>query len=215
MKRAILTLVAAVALGAPAASADSRIVLESAEKKYAAASLEALSLDFPVGKLHIEGTDGNEITVKLLVHCKRSEWKCEEMADQVALDARTRGSRIDIDVQGHSLFDTDDFWVEGELRVPRRMRINVEMPVGEVEISGMASDVDLRVKVGEVTLDLPEDAISRVEAGVTIGEASLHNSEGRQQVEGLFANKLRWLEGRGRARVNVELGIGELSMRLY
>jgi hypothetical protein len=215
MKRPVLTLVLAASLCAIAAPVHAKTILESTEKTYPGAALQALHVNFTVGKLRVEGTDAKDVTVRLLVHCKGGRSKCDELTRDVTLDAHTRGDRLDLDIEGHSLFDSDDYWIEGVIELPRRMRLDIEMPVGEVEIDGMANDVDLRLKVGEVMLGMSEDAVSRIEAGVTIGEASLDKSDGRQQVEGLFTSKLRWNEGKGRARVNVELGVGELNMRLY
>lgn len=215
MKRWLLVLVASAGLGAAAAPAEAKAVLESSQKTYPAASVRTLNLEFTVGALRVRGTDGDEVSVRLLVHCKRDNDRCADFAEDVRLDTRTRGDRMDISVEGHAGFRGDDYWVEGLIEVPSRMRLDIEMPVGEVSVRGMESDVELRLKVGEVTVEMPEAAVANVDAGVTIGEATLDRRGGHQQVEGPFAGKLRWRDGRGTARVRVDLGVGELSMRLY
>jgi hypothetical protein len=207
----LLIAVAALALVAPASA---KTVLESKAKTYSAKSLSSMRLDFTVGKLEIEGTAGNEVVVQLFVHCKRSNDRCEDLADDLRLDARTRGDRLYIEIDGHSLFDADDYWVEGVIRVPARLNLDIEMPVGEAHVRGMKSDVDLRLKVGEATIDMDEAHVSRVSAGVTIGEATIDKRDGREHVEGLFGRKIRWIDGKGKARVDLHIGVGEASVVL-
>lgn len=219
MKRLLPILLAALAVAVPAYAHDDdhgrdRIVLESEAKTYPAKSIHAVRVDFTVGELNIEGTRGDEVVVKLYVHCKRESDKCDEMARDLTLDARSRGDRMDITVEGHSLFDSDDYWVEAIIQVPARVSLDIEMPVGEVSIRDVESDVDLRLKVGEATIEMREEKVGRVSAGITIGEATIDARSGREQVEGLFGRRVRWAEGRGPARVDVHVGIGEASVRL-
>jgi len=215
MKRWIPVLIATLVVAAPAvAMARSRTVLESGTKTYPAKSVKQVAVDFTVGELNIEGTDGDEVVVKLYVHCKHDNDRCEELADELRLDARTRGDRMDIQVDGHSVFDSDDYWVEGVIQVPARVSLDIEMPVGEVHITNVKSDVDLRLKVGEATVEMREEHVGRVSAGITIGEAEIDARGGREQVEGLFGRRVRWTEGRGPARVDVHVGVGEANVRL-
>lgn len=215
MKRLFPVLLAMLAVAAPAlAHAASRTVLESEAKTYPAKSIKQVAIDFTVGELNIEGTDGDQVVVKLLVHCKHNNDRCEELADELRLDARTRGDRMDITVDGHSMFDTDDYWVEGVIQVPARVSLDIEMPVGEVHITDVKSDVDLRLKVGEATVEMREEHVGRVSAGITIGEAAIDSRSGHEAVEGLFGRRVRWNEGRGPARVDVHVGVGEANVRL-
>ena len=215
MKRLLPILLATLALAAPGLlHAGTKTVLESGAKTYPAQSLKGVHVDFTVGELNIEGTDGDHVVVQLYVHCKRDNDRCEELADDLRLDARTRGDQLDIGVDGHSIFDSDDYWVEGVIRIPARMRVDIDMPVGEVRITGMKSDVDLRLKVGEATIEMREEHVGRVSAGITIGEASIDSRDGHEGVEGLFGRRVRWAEGRGPARVDVHVGVGEANVRL-
>lgn len=221
MLRLIPVLLAALAVATPALARDfayergrDRIVLESEAKTYPARSIESVRVDFTVGQLNIEGTDRDEVTVKLYVHCRRHSDRCEELSGDLTLDARTRGDLMTIAVEGHSVLDSDGFWVEAVIQVPARVSLDIEMPVGEVSIRGVENDVDLRLKVGEATIEMREERVGRVSAGITIGEATIDARSGREQVEGLFGRRVRWAEGRGPARVDVHVGIGEASVRL-
>lgn len=219
MKRLLPILLATLAIAAPAFAHDhdhdrGRVVLESEAKTYPAKSINAVRIDYTVGELNVEGTSGDQVVVKLYVHCRRESDKCDEMASDLRLDARTRGDRMEISVDGHSLFDSDDYWVEAVIQVPARVSLDIEMPVGEVDIRDVENDVDLRLKVGEATVRMREDKVGRVSAGITIGEATIDARSGREQVEGLFGRRVRWAEGRGPARVDVHVGIGEASVRL-
>jgi hypothetical protein len=215
MKRLLPALLATLAVATPAlAYAGAPAVLASETKTYAAKSVNVVHVDFTVGELNIEGTDGDQVVVKLYVHCGRDNDRCEELAGDLRLDARTRGDRMDITVDGRSVFKCDDYWVEGVIQIPARVSLDIEMPVGEVRITDMKSDVDLRLKLGEATIEMREAHVGRVSAGITIGEATIESSRGHEQVEGLFGRRVRWAEGRGSARVDVHVGVGEASIRL-
>lgn len=210
MKRTLLALLACALIVAPAQAR----VLQSQTKTYDAKGLQSVRVDFPVGELHVEGTDADQVTVKLYVHCDRHGAWCEDRAERVSLDVRPRGGRLDVDVDSHTLFHSDGFWIEGVVKVPRGLALDVNMKVGELEVRDMENDVDLAIKVGEVNLSMPETRVARVHAGVTIGEANLDHRGGHTQVAGLLGRRLNWTEGRGQARVDVRMGVGEVSVRL-
>jgi hypothetical protein len=215
MKRVLPALLATLAVAAPApAHAGAKSVLASEPKVFPAKSVNAVHVDFTIGELNIKGTDGDQVVVKLYVHCGRDNDRCAELAGDLRLDARTRGDRMDITVDGRWLLDCDDYWVEGVVQVPSRVSLDIEMPVGEVRITDMQNDLDLRLKVGEATIEMREAHVGRVSAGITIGEATIDSRSGREQVEGLFGRRVRWAEGRGPARVDVHVGVGEASIRL-
>jgi hypothetical protein len=197
-----------------AAPASAGKVLESEAKTYPARGLSALHLNFTVGELRVEGTDADQIVVQLFVHCRKGNDRCADMAEDLSLDARTRGNQLYVEVDGHSMFDADDYWVEGVLEVPSRLNLDIDMPVGEAHVSGMKADVDLRLKVGEASIDMREEHVSRVSAAVTIGAATIDQRDGREEVEGLFGRKIRWIKGKGKARVDLSIGVGEATVTL-
>lgn len=213
MKRLLLVLAALAILAAPAQARDR--VLESQTKSYPAKELRNLRLNFPVGELRIEGSDSDAVQLTVRIHCKRRADWCEERADDLDFDARTRGDRLVIDIDGYSWWgDTDDYWIEAVVQAPRGLNLDIDMGVGELEINDMHADLDVSLKVGEATVRMPQDKIQRVSARVTIGEATLNGNDEHQSVSGFLGRQLRWTRGHGDARVEVNIGVGELSFRL-
>lgn len=214
MKRLMLVLVALAVFATPALARDR--VLESQTKSYPAKDLKSVRLEFSVGELNVEGSNSDAVRVTLRIHCKRydDEW-CDEQADEVELDAYARGDRLLLEIDGHSWWgDADDYWIEADVQIPSHLELEIDMGVGELEVEGMEGDLDVSLKVGEASVRMPESKVGRVYAKVSIGEASLNRRDGRQSVSGFLGRQLRWSNGAGRARVDVNVGVGELSLRL-
>jgi hypothetical protein len=90
------------------------------------------------------------------------------------------------------------------------------MGVGELEVAGVDDDLSIDLGVGEVDVSVPEARFRSVDLDAGIGEASLRLPEGRYQGRRSFliGSELDWHEGRGQAALVVDLGVGEVEVRL-
>ena len=56
--------------------------------------------------------------------------------------------------------------------------------------------------------------VSRVSLDTGIGESSLSTNRGRSSSAGLCTRELAWTDGNGDSEIRIELGIGEISVKL-
>ena len=100
------------------------------------------------------------------------------------------------------------------MQVPQHLALAVDMGIGDLEIEGMRNDVTVDMGIGEATLRMRAEDVGRVALDTGIGETSLRTPEGRRGSSGLFTSEVDWPGARGEARVRVDLGIGEVDVRL-
>jgi len=100
------------------------------------------------------------------------------------------------------------------IEVPKTVALDLEMGVGDCHVEGLVRDIRVELGVGDVTLGLLERDVRSVRLTVGIGDAALHHGGSAQVVSGFLGRKVRWDEGPGSSRVSVELGIGDIDVRL-
>ncbi|HJO04710.1 MAG TPA: hypothetical protein QGG47_12115 [Acidobacteriota bacterium] len=190
-----LLMIAAVAIpnAAPARSGQER----EYKRTFSAANLDELYIDFPIGKLEIEGTSTDQIEVEVSVECEG--WRarsCRERADRVELEPSHDGDRLELAFTGFSKWRNGGMHINMKIRLPAPLDLAVDMSIGEVSLRMREADV------GRLSMD------------TGIGESSLVTPAGRSASAGLFTRELRWEEGHGEARIHIDLGIGEVAVRL-
>jgi hypothetical protein len=211
MSRLILVVLASLLVAPPA---EAR-VLRSQPRVFPAENLASVRLDFPVGQLKVEGSESDKVRVTLYLHCDRDKRWCEEKAAEVDLDSRVSGDELVIEVEQDSWWSRGgDFWIEAVVQIPRDLELDIQMGVGEMTVEGMRGHMRVRLKVGEVSIQVPEASVKRVQGSVGIGDATIDRREGVSTVSGLLGRDVRWSEGVGPARVDASVGIGELTLRL-
>lgn len=198
------------ALALPALAADRRI-----REEYTLAAGQDLRFDFPVGDLHFIGTDGDRVEVELDIHCKQSSSRCLDSMEEIELVARRSERRLTLEVDRHPKWLWDSLELEGEVRLPAERALTVDMGVGQLEIDDVAADLTVDMSVGEVWIKMPAEAVRAVHLDVGVGdaEAEFPDSwvEGRRSL--LVGAEVTWDDGPGAARVDVDLGVGDVKAR--
>lgn len=214
MRRLILVaaLTASVALAAPAAADEVR----SFSRSFDAATLKQLYLEFPIGELQIEGTRSEKLMVEVTIECssRRSLDACIDRAEDIELASRADDDRIDLWVEGYSKWRSRGMHLEMRVLVPAMMDVDVDMSIGELDIADVLGSVTVDMSIGEVKLEGSEEMVGRVSLDTGIGESSLSTHRGRNSSAGVFTREIAWSEGNGDAAIRIELGIGEISVRL-
>ena len=211
MKQLLITTTVLLGLTASAHSKEVR----SFEKTFDARGFERLFVDIPVGEVEIEGANSNEINVEVTVNC--SGWgtsHCEEYAEDVDLVSSEWKDRIELEIDGLKKWKSIGLSFDIRMRAPAGMKLEVDVGVGEVDISGFKNDVSADLGVGELSVSMDESNVRLVDLETGLGEAELRYSEGEMEASGIFGNEVRWDEGKGAAAVRLEVGVGEIDLRL-
>lgn len=201
---AIMTL----ALAAPLFAAD-----DIRKFSFDAEGVSTIRLDHPVGELEITGADVKAIEVRMEIDCDSRN--CRDKSDDIRLESHVKGGELHLEVDGYPTFGKG-LSVNLEIRVPRAMAVSIDHGVGEISIDGVGGDIDLESGVGEVEIrgDAKSFRSARVEVGV--GESNLKVAGDR--VEGdsflFIGGEKKWRDGRGESSLKVEVGVGEVTVRL-
>jgi hypothetical protein len=90
------------------------------------------------------------------------------------------------------------------------------MGVGSLDVEGMRGEVSLDLGVGQVEVTMPAASVGSVRLDAGVGETSLRLPEGRvdERRSLLIGGEIRWDEGKGGSDVWVDVGVGEVNVRL-
>ena len=61
---------------------------------------------------------------------------------------------------------------------------------------------------------MDESHVDSADIDAGIGDVSIRHRGGRLETSGFIGNELSWDEGDGPARIELELGVGEVALRL-
>jgi hypothetical protein len=212
-----LALAALVSAGAARAgddewSDDGDVVVREAWHR---ADFQKLAVKFPVGTLEVIGTTRDSIVLVLEPRCELgSDEDCEKAIRRIHVRERRRGKTLELAVVGTKWFDTSRVQIEARLEVPRDLALQVGMKVGELEVSGLASDTRLDLGVGEAMVRSSERPFRKASVRVMIGEATLVRDGHTRGRAGVLGNSLDWERGAGTAALGLHVGIGEASVYL-
>lgn len=212
MKKLALLLGAAL-LGSLPAAADE--VVRTLDRQFSAADMTGIHLDFPVGEVEVGAGTGRQVQVQVKLECDSSrQTRCVEAAKGIEVVAGRSADRLHVELKGWPKGGTRGLEAHFVVSVPRDLPLEAELGVGEMVISGLESDLNADLGVGEVTIRMAESAVASVNMDTGIGEANLYAQGHHWESAGLFTRELKWREGRGKAAINVDCGVGEAQVRL-
>jgi hypothetical protein len=213
MNRTAALSLALFALAAAASAGESRTI----EGNASLGPDQEVRLDFPVGELEITGVEGDAWRIEVVGRCKRATSRCAEILQEISIEIRERGSALAVEVAPQSEWRSwDSLQIEARVTHPADRPLRVDMSVGELSIEGLRGDLEVDLGVGEVSVDLPVGAVKSVSLDAGIGETELLVPDGWVEGERSFlvGSECSWREGLGKARIHVEVGVGEAVVRL-
>jgi hypothetical protein len=212
MKKLALFVGAALLSSLPAAADE---VVRTLDRQLSATDVSGIHLDFPVGEMEVSAGTGRQVQVQVRLECdSKRQSRCTEAAKAIEIVSSTSGDRLHVELKGWPKAGTRGLEAHYVVSVPRDLPLKAEMGVGELRISGLESDVNVDIGVGEVTVKMAESAVASVNVDTGIGEASLFAQGHHWESSGLVSRELKWHEGHGKASVNVDCGVGEAEVRL-
>lgn len=163
-----------------------------------------LQLQLDIGRLDFDVSENDELSIDALIEGD------ECMGDSEAVpkvEAKLRGDVLELSV------DHQDCVADFTITAPRSLKTKVEMGVGELKAT-VGDNFRSTVGVGEVTIRVDSANFSRIDADVGVGEVDLRLDDGRvTESDRWFVNESMTWRGEGEGRLEVELGVGEISIR--
>ena len=176
---------------------------------------EWLFIELPVGGLEIIGTDADSVHFSLRVKCEgESGSKCRRAAKDIELDVKRYSDGIEIEIDGWPKLRNKGMSLDGYLEIPRQLVLEVDLGVGEVDVSDMKDDVEIDIGVGEATVEMEESAVRSVSLDAGVGEATLRVGGRTIEGSGFIGHGLDWRDGPGRAHIEVDCGVASVEVYL-
>jgi len=200
------------AAGAGVAALDDRWI----ERTVPVAPAQQLRIELSYGQLSIEPATGDEVKLELAVRCKRGGERCARLIDDVDFEVHNRDDEVRVRVDNLPKFNTRGVSAKLRVFVPQHRRLVVDMGAGEIRITDLGHDVDIRLGAGEIDIHMPEDVVGSVALQAGVGDAHLRRGHGAIETARahLIGAAVRWDEGRGKARVEAQVGAGEVQLCL-
>jgi hypothetical protein len=181
---------------------------------------QEVHINFPIGELRVVGTGDDKVSADLDIRCQKRAWRedCDDAAERVELVIDNDDDRLSIDFRGYPRLLKDDSKISlhGTIRVPAKRPLIVEMNIGELDIEGVAADLEANLHIGELSIEAPGRGFGSAALDAGIGEATLRTPDG--WIEGdrsfLIGSEVSWRRGSGRDRIRADVGIGEIEVRL-
>lgn len=168
-----------------------------------------------VGELDAEPSDGDSVRIEVAVLCDEAhEEHCREVAQSIDLKIKKSGSRLGIEVTDWPKLRDRGLSVKAHLLIPRGLGLEVDMGVGEVSIRGLEGDLEVDLGVGEISVVAPEKAVRSVDMDTGVGEADLVVGGRTTQGHGFVGGSLKWKDGPGTAKIELDSGVGDLRVEL-
>ncbi|MEM9595849.1 MAG: DUF4097 family beta strand repeat-containing protein [Acidobacteriota bacterium] len=204
---------AALFLGALPAFADDDGAIRRIEQSFFAGDAKKIEVDLTVGSLQVEGVRGRNAEVELILTCDRTDSEaCKRRANRIQLVPRISGDRLYLKLKRTSRARLQGISADMRLRLPRDLAVEVDLAGGDVVIKNMRSHLEVDSAAGDVDIVFPEKRVASVNLDVGVGSADLWLEDSRVEGRG-FPRSVTW-RGSGEANLEVDLGAGDITVRL-
>ncbi len=209
MKSKIVPAILLAALASPLSAATVRTV----ENEAALTGATLVQVDISVGDLVITGTTGDKVKVQLDIRCTDpNNSDCKQAAENISVGDRRRGDELLIEIQGYPKFGDKGLSMSAKVEVPRGTHLSADSGVGDIVVSGMAHDVEIDARVGDVKVTMDAAALRAVELDTGVGDVELTLEGQTIEGTGLVGKGLEWNRGKGASRLEVDCGVGDIRV---
>ena len=181
-----------------------------------ALSNEAVHVVFKAGEMLIRGTDGSRLEVKLKATCRKPKPRCLRALEDLRIVSEAYNGDIELKFEGVTKRRARRMDFEVLLEIPESTVLAVKMGLGSLEIENLREDLAVDMWMGELTVRMAEADVHSVLTDTGIGDASItapsNGVDGHRSA--LVGAEAKWLRGAGSARVDLDLQIGDISVRL-
>ncbi len=211
MRKSLVVLIVLFALTLPALASEK---VRTVNKTYPAGQARELSLDVPVGDIHLETYGGQDVQVTMTITCHHSGWKCKDKSERIELISHDKDGELKVEVKGYPNHSSYGLNLDMDIKLPARLGFHLELGVGDVHISGVEKALSMHVGVGDATVEMTADAVRSVDLDAGVGSADLRVGGEHYNGSGFIGKSLSWSDGKGSARVKIEVGVGQVKVRL-
>lgn len=218
----------ALLTGAPAMAADepAEPIVVTSTQRVALAPGGTVNIDETWGELSIEGWD--QPTVEVVTTRRTAKPYPIAKADKARADLERFGARVEaapdrVSIVGVSPSGSVTKPFGGKsgvrltyvVRIPRNSRLELDNGAGTVRIADVTGDIAVDSDVGEVTLKVPIEPTTAVEASSGIGDVGVGDAleqQGDLRRRALVGQRFSYQPPRVDKRITVKLGVGSITI---
>ena len=171
-------------------------------------NVEEVEFSNSVGSIEIIPVEGTEMRITLDIESKeRGFFRRRVDVDDMDLEIRERGDTLFL------VFDEEHVNAQWLVEMPAVNRTSVEMGVGELRLEIGTTELDVQLGVGDVNITAPENAVGRINLDVGVGDAEVRGGEIIRKESAFISRSIR-AQGKGSNDMDVNLGVGDIRVRL-
>jgi len=182
------------------------------EQSFDAEGLGHLSIDVHVGELKVQPSEDGQVHVSVQA-CPRNGWFSFRKRTAEAAELKVERA------QEHMSFtlNKDKYSETWTVRMPPSVALAADVGVGEADINGLASDIDVDMGVGDVQIEGRVADYHRVSGDVGVGEINVDAVSGTgESHRAVVADSETWVAdgGEGKATIETDVGVGDADIKL-
>ncbi|WP_440054430.1 hypothetical protein ACSLBF_16480 [Pseudoalteromonas sp. T1lg65] len=185
-------------------AADSKTIKES----FSLDDATQLEIDFPVGKLDLEVYSGSNIEVEIIVNPgnKDSWFGNSTSVDDAKLETKRTAGELALAI------NNDDYDLTWHVRVPKSLSLDIEVGVGNIEISELQNSADIEVGVGNINITTHSSDFRSIELASGVGKTALKGFTGDDKRKSMVGSE-SFYSGQGQFIIDAESGVGNVKLR--
>lgn len=178
------------------------------QQSFSAEDLDVLSLEISIAEIEIETYDGNEIQLDIDIESDRGwfSWRAKDV-DDIELEIEERGNRLFLSI------DEDNIEQQWRLRIPAKLNLEMDLGVGDVRIDDFVSELNMEIGVGAVRVLIGDVDYDSIHVSAGVGDAKISGFSNRVDNERSFISADAYYHGEGDQRIEIDLGVGDVSVR--
>ena len=170
--------------------------------------IQEMEISNSVGRIDLVQTEVDQIRVVLEIEGKKKGFFRRSVdVEDMDLEIKQRGGTLFLS------FDEKNTNAEWTVEMPSVERTIIQMGVGEIVLDISDTDLDVELGVGDVNINAQEQRVGRINLNVGVGDARIRGGEVLDS-ESAFISKSIRAQGSGDKDLEVDLGVGDVSIRL-
>lgn len=170
--------------------------------------IETIEIRAGVGDMRLRRSDGDTVSVRLAIEgSRRGVLRRRVDVSDMELEIDRQNGRLTL------RFEPSGAKADWVVELPDLPDVQIRLGVGEIRGELPGSDSKVQVGVGNVELDVPKDAVRNAHATSGVGSAEIIGGDTTEASRNLVTESSR-SEGPGEHDVRVEVGVGEIVLRL-
>lgn len=166
---------------------------------------EELEINNSVGSIDLRLVEGNEMRVEVEIESQERFFGRSVDVDDIELGVRMRGEKLILSI------DEDKIEAHWYIELPAVRYIDIDMGVGEIDVEIDASNLEINLGVGDIEISAPLLTVGEIELSAGVGDTNIRGTSAVEKTRAVVSSES---EGDGGLSIEVEVGVGDITVEL-